>query len=444
MCAWLFAMRADSSWCRGAALATLVLATVLMRNELSFACLLYSIYCLRREAIIVRSAPQPQSREIGVVVLRYIAPMMITFAIAAFVYWRTPDSHEVMLGKLHVKHTLNMCQVFAFGYAQRHPEWTQNPWTQCYDLMTQTFGDRLPTLGQMASHNFPALMQHFIWNLSLAVNGFQVALFNATSGLVNPDYPPVHQGEYYAFLLSVALVAVVVSAIVVASANWRSVWSEQFRRISYRWAILIAVAAVAVPVILTQRPRPSYLFASTIFAMIVVGSSVRVLTYRWPRVVEKVALAVAVGMLTLLPSFYVTHPSNRPARTAYERLLPYRALLASQPGAIVLGDYSGDLARYLELPVPSTKVMDYGALAGWDGSWNLCSILEEKGVSAILVRQPLLGQWYALPAGGACLRDPEAYGWQRIGTPVENEAAVLLVRRSRARLVGYRPGVMPL
>ena len=50
-----------------------------------------------------------------------------------------PDLSALM----HDKHTVNMAQVYAFGYQQRHPEWTASPWLECYSLMEETFGNRI-------------------------------------------------------------------------------------------------------------------------------------------------------------------------------------------------------------------------------------------------------------------------------------------------------------
>src|SRR5262249_12385571 len=88
----------------------------------------------------------------------------------------------------NLKHTLNMCQVYAFGYQERHPEWKGSPWTECYGLMQSQFGKQLPTLSEMLRSNPRAVFDHFLWNIRLAPNGIQVLLFNATWGTINPDY----------------------------------------------------------------------------------------------------------------------------------------------------------------------------------------------------------------------------------------------------------------
>src|SRR5262249_54479164 len=69
------------------------------------------------------------------------------------------------------KHTYNMCQVFAVGYQQRHPEWDKNPMLQCDGLMISTFGTPIPSLVEMLRQNPRAVLHHFWWNASLTPSG---------------------------------------------------------------------------------------------------------------------------------------------------------------------------------------------------------------------------------------------------------------------------------
>src|SRR5262249_10666545 len=130
----------------------------------------------------------------------------VTLALAACVvlvfYGRSTIKGNRLRAVFSAKHTINMGQVFAFGYQQRHPEWNHNPWLEFQELMVAYLGKELPTLRQMIAANPQAVWDHFQWNLGLTGNGLQLLLFNASSGRTNPDYIPSHLQEIYPLWLS--------------------------------------------------------------------------------------------------------------------------------------------------------------------------------------------------------------------------------------------------
>jgi hypothetical protein len=99
----------------------------------------------------------------------------------------------------------------------------------------------------MINANPGAVLEHFLWNLSLVPNGLQVALFNSMSGIVNPDYAPVNQSRT-ALVLGLAVLIVVAGGGAAAARHCRHWWSAWFReRPGGIWLILLVVSAVAVP-----------------------------------------------------------------------------------------------------------------------------------------------------------------------------------------------------
>ena len=124
------------------------------------------------------------------VLLRYGFALALAGTIVVGFYAASYVQGDAMRLESRQKHTVNMCQVYAFGYQQRHPEWTASPWTECDGLMEQTFGEPSPTLGQMVKSNPRAVIEHFGWNLSLVPAGLELLLLNVTSGANNPDYVP--------------------------------------------------------------------------------------------------------------------------------------------------------------------------------------------------------------------------------------------------------------
>ncbi len=254
LAAWLVILRrprtaAGGEWCRSIALAILVLSTFLVRNETVVAVACLGLVCLvwewRRwrlakaaqdsapQAPVKQSADAANSKLIPSdsslpppvpwlpTLLRYALPTFLVLLLVVAAYFRSfvrfhgyvlhgqpqPELGEVW----HVKHTLNMAQVYAFGYQQRHPEWDKNPWTECGELSRRTFGRPDPTITDMLLHNPRATLEHFAWNFRLVPAGLQVLLFNSTSFQDNPDYAPVNIQPIVAVPLSLsALTAVAI------------------------------------------------------------------------------------------------------------------------------------------------------------------------------------------------------------------------------------------
>src|SRR5207253_9690040 len=118
--AWLLVLAIAGSWGRGSCLAMLGCATVLVRAELSLACLLFGFCCLVCEWRCWRVAWGWPGAEWRTRVLAYAIPMLAVTALCVFFYKHSTIKHEQLRNTLYHKHTLNMSQVFSFGYQQRH------------------------------------------------------------------------------------------------------------------------------------------------------------------------------------------------------------------------------------------------------------------------------------------------------------------------------------
>jgi hypothetical protein len=276
LAAWLVAACNDSPWNRGTALAILVAATVLVRNELIVADIIFAVICLFREMTDLRRGSETGRRRWPAHFTAYAVPLLVAAAACSFFYWRSIYKYPEIAQVSRPKHTVNMCQVYAVGYQQRYTDWNLHPWLECSQLMERVFGQPLPSLFQMIKANPHAVWEHFFWNLSLLPNGLQVSLFNSMSGTVNPDYAAVTQSTS-ALILSMSVLLVVAVAVRHAARHWTSRWRGWFRDRRGAWLIMFAVVCVAVPIILTQRPRPSYLFPVSVFLMAVIGSAIHVI-----------------------------------------------------------------------------------------------------------------------------------------------------------------------
>jgi len=396
--AWLVIMRrpptaAGGEWRRSIALAILVLSTFLVRNEMVVAVGCLGLICIvwecRNLALKFRSsvtpgrsgagdlkdtgAPSPAPPRIPsspanpgqrranlaevllsllLTLLRYALPTLLVLLLVLGAYFRSfvryggyvlhgqpqPDLREVA----RIKHTLNMAQVYAFGYQQRHPEWDKSPWTECGELSRQTFGRPDPTITDMLVHNPRATLEHFAWNFRLAPAGLQVLLFNATSFHDDPDYAPVNIDPDMAVPLSLSALALVFVGLVVLVVRWRYWWDYWLRDRAWGWAAMLAVAVTVLFIIPTQRPRPSYLFSFSVLLMTIVGMSLFIILHTvaglfglrqapgkharaWVPATAALLLAgILVGVLQII------HLSQHPRPHYFLHLSPLTVLLAGR------------------------------------------------------------------------------------------------------------------
>jgi hypothetical protein len=162
--------------------------------------------------------------------------------------------------------------------------------------------------------------------------------------------------------------------------GWRFWWSQWFERRRGLWLAMIAVACVSVPIILTQRPRPSYLFALTATLMAVLGSAMHILTYRWPRTRDIACLALALATLLFVSPYFVRSETSRPLATAYHVLTPWAPMIGSPQGKVVIGDYASELRSYARLTGVST-VENYSILARRPARQSLAAFLDQQQIS---------------------------------------------------------------
>jgi hypothetical protein len=429
LAAWLVAASRDTPWGRGVALGVLFGATLLVRNELVVATVLFALVCLIRELSIFRRGEVAAVKFWHDRFASYGVPTLIAAGICVFFYWRSDYKYPEIMAISAGKHTLNMCQVYAFGYQQRHPEWTLSPWLECGQLMESTFGQPLPSLFQMVKANPQAVLEHFLWNLSLVPSGLQLALFNAMSGTVNPDYAAAEQSKA-PLLLGLAVLAVVAGGGVAAARHWMHWWPAWFRERQGIWLILLVVAAVAVPVILTQRPRPSYLFATTVVCMAIIGSAVHVLTYRWSFVSKVLAIGSGLALLAFIPPYYIEHQSDRPAYRSLEIIKPFRALIANSGNKSIIGDYDSVVRAYLGLWEVPVSTFDYSIFSRWAPDQALDRFFDQEGINLAYFQPRVLNELRDKPQARQLLERPEAVGWRRLGAGPNSEW--LLLYREKA------------
>lgn len=340
---WWLLLTAHGPWRRAAALALLGGAAVLVRNELSVPVALLAIFLSVWEWQAAANVPMGRWKVLRRTIVAYAVCLAATAALVATAYERAYIKYPQLSETIRLKHTLNMGQVYAYGYQQRHPEWTPSPWLDCAGLMQQLYGSPEPTLSEMIVANPRAVGDHVLWNFSLAPSGLQLLLFNRASGTVNPDYDTDtlrRLGSPLAGLLTALLLAIWGWGFV---SLWRQKsywWKEWLSPRILGWVGMLVVATVIPLVIATQRPRPSYLMTFGVLLIAITCLCFQVLVTRrglLPRLRQMAPIAM-VALLLFVPRFFTRasaalHPDL--IGKASQRLAMHRAEIM-RPGASLL------------------------------------------------------------------------------------------------------------
>jgi hypothetical protein len=413
---------------RGCGVAILLAATLLMRNELLLATLLFAALSIGWD--MLRKTPG--------LFRAYGIPVACAGLVVFSIYWRSTDKPFIR-GLLSRKHTLNTCQTYAFGYQQRSPDWNGSPWLECQQLMTRVYGAPEPSLVEAFSRNPSAMLEHFWWNLQLVPNGIQILLFNSMSGSVTPDYPPVPIRPLPA--LAASLLALTITAAGV-SILWRDRdhwWKLWLRDRAWAWMAMACVAVVVMIVMITQRPRPSYMFTLGLMLRAVIGTSLFAIMSRLPRLsrLEPAMPAAIVIAILLAPRYYyVTNPSGvRPLADIYWRLAPFQRRL-EKPGTGLAAIGASELCNYLArssscLPLDTNELRrEITAETPWDKT------LAKHGATLFYADEELMADSMVrqFVSGG------ESHGWHTLALHSEPEQNWAVLEPSGAPAPAAVPG----
>jgi hypothetical protein len=431
LAAWLLILSTPSPWARGGAIALLLLTTVLVRNEYLVATVFLAIACLwweTRAAGLAESVPTPRRRAY---LISYSVPLLLTAAIVLFFYARSVYQFpELWAGGalqhyrppwsahsgLKPKHTYNMCQVFASGYRQRHPEWNMNPMLACSGLMQSTFGAPMPSLAEMLRRNPAAVLEHFWWNLSLTPGGIQLLLFNSSAGTVNPDYFPVQLHSRRALLLSLLTGSILALGLFLLYRDRRFWWGHWLKDRALGWLAMLSVVAVAGLIIPTQRPRPSYLFCQGIVLMALTGMCLVAISHRLPglqRFSKWLPIAM-VAVLLVVPHHYRSEGGARPLLALYGRLAPFEAIFNRPDTVFLVSGYPIEIHEYVGHNYFTSPLvnLDYAILDKALADRSLPSFLDQQGVNVFYVDESLWQKLSADPGHRTILTSPESVGWK--------------------------------
>lgn len=427
-----------STWVRASAVALLFTASFLLRNELLISTVLLFACCLWWELRLLRESKARRVKDYGFLMTKYLAFLGASIVVCFFFFWRS-DARTIRIDDaLHSKHTINLCQTFAFGYKQRHPEWTKDPFTQCDDIMMETFGKSRPTLSEALKANSSAVFEHFIWNIRLIPSGFQILLFNAAYGSMNPDYISVHLNRTYPLVLSLLVCILIIfsSREIYRKRQW---WLRHwFQERAFSFLSLLSLVLVAAPVMLTQRPRPSYLFNLSMALLILIGTCLYIISTRWSKlerlVQGKYPMFPIFMILTIIaaPSLLSPYSSvgigpSRPLYDEYRRLAPFEQIIATKRTVFLKGEHAQEIRNYIGLGRP--RVLDYSVLSQLSQNERIEDFLVKRGINLFYVDESLYRRLNELSPHGHFISSTLSNGWKELARGIGGSGRWILLQK---------------
>lgn len=325
---------------------TLVTA-VLIRNEYI---VLLSVLVLFLFYRIITGKERQAQLSIASGVLRYSFAVALSILLIVFTYHASYLKGDDTTKPLERKHTVNMCQVYAFGYQQRNSDWKLSPWTECRQLMQREFGQPLPSLRQMIAANPIAVAEHMLWNLYLLPAGMELLLFNAVGSDLNPDYPPPKVLPYVPHILLFVLLIWCLYITYRCSRTHSVPWYGSRNYLRIMLPLLIGAVLMVIAVVLTQRPRPSYLLG---FGVLLVWTILLTTVYAFP-ILRKmngtlVTISAAVSFLIVSPSYSsLDLPSKKGiSGQIYAEAVPYKSKLCAASEALAISRHASRISTYI-------------------------------------------------------------------------------------------------
>lgn len=428
ICAYLVVLYKPTIWTRGAGLGIFLLTAILVRNEFSIAVGLWALLCGGYEIY--------RARKLGLlpvtVYLRaYGIPILFAGIVVGLFYWRATEQFPKLSEIMEDKYTRNVCQVYSFNYRQRDPTWSENPFVFCSKIMMQHFGVPQPSMIEAIRLNPQAMLDFFQWNLRLIPDGLQVLLFNATSGTGQPDYiPRITESPYPLALSILALGIVIVGAVLIRKNGWWELWIKP--RI-WGGLALLCVMVVMVFVMLTQRPRPSYLFNMFLFLTAVIGLCGAAIVDRVVGLQRftRVFPAIAVALILIVPPYFTPtyrNPggySGRYLMETYRRLARYESLYTAPDVRFLGAGWISDVCLYAgnRQCVP----LDYRTwITEKPADLSLADWLAEEQIDLFYIDESVIGD----PVIQEFLENSDHAGWETlVYVHAETENWRLLKRR---------------
>jgi hypothetical protein len=300
--------------------------------------------------------------------------------------------------------------------------------------MRELFDEPFPTWSEAIQANPGAMVDHFLWNARLIPHGLELMLFNQTSGSprTNPDFVPVTSGTPAAL---VGLLAVAAFILVGLTLGWRERqrwWEEWLRDRAWGWVVLGCLAVSAVVVMVTIRPRPSYLFHFSVLLLALIGTSALVIGSRWPRLARLRAAIplVAAVILIAVPSRYDEHyqtpqaGQGRPLLQMVDRLKPFEDVLSTPRARLLAPQFADETCAYINptRPCRGTSLLQAVLLRGKGTS--LPRVMKQIDTNLIYADELVV----ANPSVSDLLHRLERKDWEPLGPPPGSSEGWTLLR----------------
>jgi hypothetical protein len=244
-------------------------------------------------------------------------------------------------------------------------------------------------------------------------------LFGRMSGTVTPDYlPPVT--SWLALPASLAAAGILAIGLLFLIRERKYWWDSWLRQRSWGGALLGCLSVVMVIVMLTQRPRPSYLFVLGIALRAAIVFFCYVIERHLPRLpAPRWGAAAAVGLaLLVMPARYARPVGSRLLLEQCRRLEPLHSLLERPDTVIVTSSYGSEVCNYLGLG--RCRAIAYGAIQQQVARGeSMETALDQKGVNVFsagsaLLRDPAVKQFFArVGSNGWAMAGMGEYGGRR-------------------------------
>jgi hypothetical protein len=258
-------------------------------------------------------------------------------------------------------------------------------------------------------------------------------MFNASGFEMNPDYAPVLHRSW-AHWAAVAMTLVVLVGLRLIYVNWKTRWRERILPFRDQLAVWTGMLLVSVVVIITQRPRPSYLLVLEVGLIIVCTLSIFAIAEE----TQLLPLARRLGPWMVLLLFFVvppffrgtTSPPSRPLYSGYERLWPHRgAFFSPVPTSLLASGYPFELCSYIVRERNKCIAHDYNeSKENMSVDGDIAMLLRSTAATVVYLDEPAIADAFAQPL----VRDPQKFGWRTVASESTPGQRWILLQRTTA------------
>jgi hypothetical protein len=412
---------------RSAVFAVLLLDALLVRNEAVIALVVWTAAWIAYE-VRLRRAGSPTPRR--TLIRAFAIPVLIAAVLMAAAVATYPDRAHFLRNYRH-RQSANVCQDYAFGYAQRHSDYRVNPFAGCGPLSERRFGTDHPSWVGAATANPRAVAGHVLWNAELVPQGLQLMLFDGISAGdgSDPDFIPVHTHSTWSLVGLIAVILFLAGGIGLLWRDRRRWWLSWIRERAWAWLALLSLGAMAAIMMLWQRPRPAYALDLEVLILAAVGLSAMAYAQRWPALnrARPAIPLVALLLLLIVPSHYdsdymtpqIGRP-GRPIKDMVDRLYPVRDQIDGHEVKL-LATYGGSGCSYIGGEDPC-KPIEWKPILSRPPGVSVGEALAMRGVRFIYVDRADPQD----PAKADAIRQAEAAGWTRAAPSSPGDGWLLL------------------